>query len=81
MIHQNNLINHLALKWEVIKDNFKKGNNSNLFLSNSVTLVSVNYEDKDIFVIGCDSGGLFKCSFSSLKKATPSKKKISKNLK
>ena len=35
--------------------------------------MSVNYEDKDIFIVGCDSGGLFKCSFSSNIKATSSK--------
>ncbi len=38
-----------------------------------VTSVTVNSEDKDIFIVGCDSGGLFKCSFSSITKATPSK--------
>ena len=25
----------------------------------------MNNEDKDIFLVGCDSGGLFKCSLSS----------------
>jgi hypothetical protein len=27
--------------------------------------MSVNNEDKDIFITGCDSGGLFKCSLMS----------------
>ena len=32
----------------------------------------LNNEDKDTFIVGCDSGGLFKCSLSSEVAATPS---------
>lgn len=33
----------------------------------------MNNEDKDTFVVGCDSGGLFKCSLTSQTSAQPSK--------
>ena len=37
-----------------------------------VSNVSMNSEDKDSFIVGCDSGGLFKCSLSSEIPANPS---------
>ena len=34
--------------------------------------MSINNEDRDTFLVGCDSGGLFKCSFSSTMAASTS---------
>lgn len=33
----------------------------------------MNKQDRENFVVGCDSGGLFKCSFSSKSAANTSK--------
>ena len=41
-----------------------------------VSSIALNNQDKDVFLVGCDSGGLFKCSLSSQKKITLSKIKI-----
>jgi hypothetical protein len=48
-------------------DNLPRNNFKSLGTEMGVTSLSVNSEDKDTFMIGCESGGLFKCSLSSNK--------------
>jgi hypothetical protein len=43
-----------------------------LLIKTKVSNISMNNEDKDTFIVGCDSGGLFKCSLSSEMPAKPS---------
>lgn len=43
-----------------------------LLIKTKVSNISMNNEDKDTFIVGCDSGGLFKCSLSSEIPANPS---------
>ena len=48
-------------------DYLPRGNVKSFGTEMGVTSLSVNSEDKDTFIIGCESGGLFKCSLSSNK--------------
>ena len=37
-----------------------------------VSSIAMNNQDKEVFLVGCDSGGLFKCSLASQKKVSTS---------